>query len=70
MSTACHEDAAKDFPVIVQHFEKQGIQIEIDCEHPTGEDCIFDRKTGAWLGYVSMYCYVHDCMECETCQGD
>lgn len=62
------DDACKDYPVIVEHFEKQGIKISIDGAHPTGEDCIFDEKTGAWLGYTSMFCYTHHCMECEICQ--
>lgn len=24
-------------------------------EHPCGEDCIFDSRTGKWLGYISEY---------------
>lgn len=24
-------------------------------EHPCGEDCIFDNRTGKWLGYISEY---------------
>ena len=24
-------------------------------EHPCGEDCIFDTRTGRWLGYISDY---------------
>lgn len=38
------DDATQDYPAIVKYFDKQGIQIEIDGQHPTGEDCIFDKK--------------------------
>ena len=31
------------------------IRIEL---YPCGEDCIFDSRTGKWLGYVSDYLIV------------
>lgn len=61
------DDATCDYPAIVEYFDKQGIQIEIDGQHPTGEDCIFDKTNGAWLGYASMFCNTHKSMDCEVC---
>lgn len=63
------DDAMQDYPAIVKYFDRQGVQIEIDGQHPTGEDCIFHKKSGAWLGYASMFCNTHECMECETCES-
>ena len=68
MRTIEMDNATSDYPVIVNYFKKKGVEIEIDGYHPTGEDCIFNLKTKAWLGYTSMFCYEHECMECEVCE--
>lgn len=60
-------DSTNDHPYIVNYFIKQGINIEIQAQHPCSLDVIFDIKTGKWLGYVSDFCFIHNDMYCEIC---
>tara|TARA_R110001592_G_C13193009_1_gene753685 strand:- start:15062 stop:15253 length:192 start_codon:yes stop_codon:yes gene_type:complete len=51
-------DVTPDYKVLLKIVSDDvGLPIErlVIEQHPCGEGCIFDARTGRWLGYISEY---------------